>query len=388
MDARHLASYEILKTLIGFPTVSRDSNLALIDWVEDYLTGHGAVCRRTYDDGGSKANLFATIGPVDVQGIVLSGHTDVVPIDGQEWDTDPFELVTRENRLYGRGTTDMKSFLAAALAAVPRFAASRLRKPLHLAFSYDEEVGCIGVRRMIEDVARTLPRPELCIVGEPTRMKPMVAHKGKLNVRVHVRGLECHSSLAPKGVNAVEYAAELISFLRRTAQGRRTAGPFDRKFDIAHTTVHVGLIQGGTALNIVPQDCWFDFEVRAIPLDDRYALLDEVKAFAHGRLEPEMKAVDPRCGFRWEILSSVPGLDMPEDDPATQLVSHLSGANDVGKVAFGTEAGLFQQEGGIPTVICGPGDIDQAHKPNEFIEIEQIAACEAFVERLRERLAA
>lgn len=383
-----LDTLNILKTLIAFPTVSRDSNLALIDWVEDYATRLGATCRRTFNAAGTKANILISVGPQTLPGVILSGHTDVVPVDGQNWTTDPFIATEKAGRLYGRGTADMKGFLAVCLAWLPRFAAAKLKKPLHLAFSHDEEVGCIGVRSLIEDLANLPVIPEMCIVGEPTLMHPMLAHKGKINVRVRVKGFECHSSLAPDGVNAIEYAAELIAFLKDMARRKSKEGPFDTMFDIAHTTVHTGLIEGGTALNIVPQDCVFDFEIRAIPGDDRMAMLDEIKAHVAAELEPQMKAVHPSCGFSWEILSSVPGSDTDPNDPVVHMVSQLSGANSYGKVAFGTEAGLFQTRWGMPTVICGPGDIDHAHKPDEYVELSQIAACEAFVGRLLERMAA
>ncbi|MBN2753142.1 MAG: acetylornithine deacetylase [Rhodospirillaceae bacterium] len=386
MSSESLDTLNLLKTLVAFPTVSRNSNLALIDWVEDYVTRFGATCRRTFNAEKTKGNLFVTIGPADVPGIVLSGHTDVVPVDGQDWVTDPFTVTEKDGRLYGRGCADMKSFLAVAMAYVPRFAAATLKKPLHLAFSHDEEVGCIGVRSLIEDMAHLPVLPEMCIIGEPTLMHPMLAHKGKINVRVRVKGFECHSSLAPTGVNAIEYAAELISYLKALARRKGQEGPFDTMFDIAHTTVHTGLISGGTALNIVPQDCCFDFEIRAIPGDDRMAMLDEIKAFVAAELEPQMKAEHPACGFSWEILSSVPGSDTDPNDPSVHMVSQLSGANSYGKVAFGTEAGLFQTRWNLPTVICGPGDIDQAHKPDEYIEISQIHACEAFIGRLLDRM--
>ncbi|HET8729051.1 MAG TPA: acetylornithine deacetylase [Alphaproteobacteria bacterium] len=382
------ASLDMLRRLVGFPTVSRDSNLELIRYVVDYLAGHGIEARLTHDDTGKKANLFATIGPAEVPGVVLSGHTDVVPVDDQPWSSDPFKLVERDGRLYGRGAVDMKGFVAVILAFVPRFAAAGLKKPVHLSLSYDEEIGCVGVRRLIDDVLALPVRPEMCIVGEPTRMRLMLGHKGKVNMRVRVRGSECHSSLAPQGVNAVEYAAELVSFLRRMARRKAAMGPFDELFDVAHTTVHTGIMAGGTALNIVPKDCRVDFEIRAIPEDDLDEMVAEVKAFARTELEPMMKAVDPAAGFGWEVISAIPGLDTRPDEEVAQLVSQLTGRNDFAKVAFGTEGGLFQQQGGIPTVVCGPGDIDQAHKPDEFIETSQLIECERFMERLIERLAA
>ncbi len=388
MSSDSLETLEILKTLVAFPTVSRESNLALIDWIEAYAQRFGATTRRTFNAEGTKGNILITVGPAEVPGVVLSGHTDVVPVDGQDWSSDPFAMTARDGRLYGRGCCDMKAFLAVALAWLPKFAAAQLKKPLHIACSHDEEVGCVGVQSLIEDMKHLPAIPEVCIVGEPTLMRPMLAHKGKVNVRVRVKGWECHSSLAPTGVNAIEYAAELIAFLKGMARKRSKEGPFDTMFDIAHTTIHTGLIEGGTALNIVPQDCTFDFEIRAIPVDDRMAMLDEIKDYVARELEPGMKAIHPSCGFSWEILSSVPGSDTDPNDPAVHMVSQLSGANSYGKVAFGTEAGRFQTRWNMSTVICGPGDIDQAHKPDEFIEISQVHACEDFVGRLLERMRA
>jgi acetylornithine deacetylase len=378
----------MLRRLVGFDTTSRESNLHLIHWVRDYLAGHGISSRLVHDETGAKANLFATIGPADRPGLVLSGHTDVVPVDGQEWGSEPFALVERDGRLYGRGTCDMKGFVATALALVPEFKAARLTTPIQLAFSYDEEVGCIGVRRLIAEMKRGGVRPKACIVGEPTRMQPVRAHKGKISVRGHVRGFEAHSSLAPRGVNAVEYAAAIVAYI--TAMGRRFAaeGPFDREFDIPHTTAHVGTIQGGTALNIVPLDCHFDFEFRHLPEIDPEPLFAEVRAYVARELEPRMRAVAADTGVRWERLSSIPAANMPDDAEIVALAKRATGHNAAApKVAFGTEAGLFQ-EAEIPTVICGPGDIDQAHKPNEFVALDQLAQCEAFLRRVLERCVA
>lgn len=379
------ASVEMIRRLVAFDTTSRDSNLALIDFVRDYLKALGIDSQLVFDESGRKANLFATLGPAGKPGLMLSGHTDVVPVDGQEWSTDPFKVEQRDGRLFGRGTCDMKSFLAVILALTPEFARADLRTPLHLAFSYDEEVGCLGVRRLIADLAKRDIRPIACVVGEPTEMKVIRAHKGKLSVRARVRGFECHSSLAPKGVNAIQYAAEAIAYLNRMGKRIAETGPFDREFDIPHTTVHTGLIQGGTALNIVPKDCWFDFEFRHLPADDPNALFAEVRKFAESELQPQMRRVHADTGFSWEELSSFPGLDTSEDADITALAKAASGGNATAKVAFGTEAGLFD-EAGIPTIICGPGSIDQAHKPNEFVALDQIAQCEAFLRRLVERV--
>ena len=380
------ATVEMLRRLVAFDTTSRDSNLALIHWVRDYLAGHGIAARLVHDEAGRKANLFATIGPAANGngadgGIVLSGHTDVVPIDGQEWSSDPFAIAERDGRLYGRGTCDMKGFIAVALALVPDIAKAPLETPLHFAFSYDEEVGCLGVRRLLAELAEAGIKPAACIVGEPTHMEVVRAHKGKLSYRCHVRGYECHSSLAPRGVNAVEYAAEIVAYLRRMNRRFAAEGPFDREFDIPHTTVHVGTIQGGTALNIVPKDCRFDFEFRHLPDEDPEAMLAEVQDFAARELAPAMRAVHADTGFRWEKLSSFPGADTDEGAEIVSLAKRATGRNAAGKVAFGCEAGLYDAAG-IPTVICGPGHIDQAHKPDEFVSLAQLAECEAFLARI------
>jgi acetylornithine deacetylase len=383
--ARAPVSIDMIRTLVGFPTVSRDSNLDLIHFVRDYLEPHGADIRLTYDDEKRKANLFATLGPRGVPGIALSGHTDVVPTEGQSWDTDPFSLTEKEGRLYGRGTSDMKSFIAVALALVPEFARRGVESRLHLALSYDEEVGCIGVGRLIADLQRAGVRPNACIVGEPTMMRPVIAHKGKKGYRCTVRGLAGHSAYAPLGVNAVEYAAEAITYLKGMARRRRDEGPYDRGFDVAYTTVHTGVIRGGTALNIVPHECVFDFEFRHLPGDDPERMLREFKHYVRTRLEPDMCAVHGNAGFVIEPLSAIPVLDTGPESEVVGLAQELSGHAEIGKVSFGTEGSQFQRAG-IPTVVCGPGSIEQAHKPNEYVALEQVAQCETFIRRLMDRM--
>jgi acetylornithine deacetylase len=375
----------MIRRLVAMDTTSRNSNLEIIKFIGDYLAKLGVESRLVHDETGRKANLYATLGPTDKPGIALSGHTDVVPIDGQEWSSDPWTIAERGKRLFGRGTADMKSFLGVVLTKVPEMLKRKPSTPIHLIFSYDEEVGCVGVRRLL-DMFRSMPiRPRACIIGEPTEMKVIVGHKGKMSLRCHVRGKECHSSLAPQGVNAVEYAAEVIAHLKGMARRVAKDGPFDDNFDVAHSTVHTGTVHGGTALNIVPKDCSFDFEFRYVPGVKPEALLAEVQTFAEEKLLSGMRSIDPNAGFSWEPLSSFPGLDTPVDSEIVAFVKSLTGANSVSKVAFGTEAGLFQ-EVGIPTVICGPGNIAQAHKPDEYVEIEQIALCEAFMGRLMDRL--
>ncbi|MCC6533056.1 MAG: acetylornithine deacetylase [Burkholderiales bacterium] len=376
---------ESVARIVGFPTVSRDSNLDLIDWARARLEALGARLRLTYDSEQRKANLFASLGPEADGGVLLSGHTDVVPVEGQSWDTDPFRAEIAAERIYGRGTADMKGFIATALALAPEFVANGLRQPLHFALSYDEEVGCIGVRALISDLAQARIRPAAVIVGEPTNMRVVIGHKGKHGYRCTVRGLACHSAYAPQGVNAVEAAAELVAYLKSMARRYRDRGPYDPLFDVAHTTIHTGVIQGGTALNIVPKQCSFDFEFRHLPDDVPSALFDELKQYAERELLPEMQRVDPASGFEWEVLSVMPGLNVAADSAPARLALGLTDFRDVGKVSYGTEAALFQQAG-IPAIVCGPGSIEQAHKPNEYLSLDQLAQCEEFLRRLMHRI--
>ncbi len=378
-------SVEMLRRLVAFPTVSHDSNLELIHFVRDTLKPYDADVRLTHDDGRRKANLFATLGPRGEAGIALSGHTDVVPVEGQAWDTDPFNMVEKGGRFYGRGTSDMKGFIACVLARVPAFMERGLKTPLHLAFSYDEEVGCLGVTRLISDLRAAGIRPRACIVGEPTEMRPVIAHKGKTGYRCTVRGLAGHSAYAPHGVNAVEYAAEAVAFLKSLARRHRDQGPYDRGFDVAHTTIHTGVIRGGTALNVIPHECVFDFEFRCLPGDDPGRLLHEFRDYVKTRLEPEMRAVHAAAGFIIEPLSANPVLDTGPEAEVVALAQELTGSSEIGKVSFGTEASQFH-EAGIPTVVCGPGSILQAHKPNEYVELDQIARCDDFLRKLADRV--
>lgn len=375
----------MIERLIAFDTTSRNSNLELIHYVRDYLADLGVTASLVHDAEGRKANLYATLGPGDRPGIALSGHTDVVPIDNQDWTRDPWQVSQGDGRLFGRGTCDMKSFIAVALAHTPRFLEAGLQTPVHLCFSYDEEVGCKGVPSLLDFLASQPVKPAMCVVGEPTDMKVVTGHKGKRSVCCHVRGKEAHSSLAPYGVNAVNAAARVVGHLADMAARKAEEGPFDPDFDVAYTTVHTGTIDGGTQLNIVPGHCRFEFEFRYLPQDDPDALLGEVKRFAEEAVAPAMREIDPATGFTWEELSSFPGLDLAPGAEVVELAKALSGGNDTCKVAFGTEAGLFDQRG-IPTVVCGPGSIDQAHKPDEFVTLEQVALCERFMDRLEERL--
>ena len=375
---------EMIEELVAFDTTSRNSNLELIDFVADYLDGHGIAVTRTFDDDGRKANLFASLGPDRAGGVVLSGHTDVVPVDGQAWDSDPFNVLARDDRLYGRGVADMKSFIAIALALTPEIKASGLQTPLHFALSYDEEIGCIGVDRMIAGIEAAGISPEIVIVGEPTGMKVANAHKGIYSFRTEVTGSEAHSSATHLGVNAVMIAADLIGFLSSLAEEMRGRSEPDSGFDPPFTSVHVGTVEGGTALNIIPRRCGFVWEYRLLPGADPEEIIERFEAYAMS-LVPAMRAVSGDAGIRTEQRSKVPGLAVEEASPAERLVMALTGDNQAIKVSYATEAGKFQQAG-ASTVICGPGQIAQAHKPNEYIELSQIEACESFMRRLMERL--
>ncbi|WBG64738.1 acetylornithine deacetylase [Pseudomonas citronellolis] len=378
-----LSSRDILARLIAFDTVSRNSNLALIKYIQDYLAGLGVEAELFFDEAGGKANLFATLGPRDRGGVCLSGHTDVVPVDGQNWSVPPFELTENDGRLYGRGTADMKGYIACVLAAVPAFLAQPLRVPLHLAFSYDEEVGCLGVRSLLADLERREHKPIACIIGEPTELKPVLGHKGKLAMRCQVHGAACHSAYAPQGVNAIEYAAKLINRLGEI--GTRLAAPerHDPRFDPPYSTVQTGVIGGGRALNIVPAECQFDFEVRALPSDDPQQVAEQLRDYAETELLPKMRAVKAEADIRFSELSAYPALATDPQSEVAQLLARLSGSDEFSTVAFGTEGGLFDQAG-IPTVVCGPGSMDQGHKPDEFVSVEQLAACDGMLGRLVE----
>jgi acetylornithine deacetylase len=369
---------ELIAKLVAFETVSRNSNLALIDYVRAYLDGFGVQPHLVPNDAGTKANLYATIGPAIPGGVVLSGHTDVVPVDGQPWDTDPFTVVERDGRLYGRGTCDMKSFCAIVLALVP--AMRELKKPIHLAFSYDEEVGCQGVPRLIRALLETVPRPAAVIVGEPTGMQLVTAHKGITVLKTTVTGYEVHSSQIHRGVSAVMTAARLITFLEDLTH-RQAERPRDPGFEPSFTTLHVGVIKGGTAINIISRHCEFMWDIRNLPGDDPQAILEQFNTFCREQIEPAMRAVAPETGIQTVVFASAPALQHEPDSPAVRLVKALTGVESTYKVPYAAEAGQFQ-EAGLPTVICGPGSIDQAHQSNEFITLEQVEAGTEFIRRL------
>jgi acetylornithine deacetylase len=371
--------------LVSFDTTSRASNLAFIEFVRDYLDGFGIASELVFDATRKKANLYATIGP-DRPGIMLSGHTDVVPVDGQVWSSEPFALAERDEKLFGRGSSDMKSFIAIMLALVPEFIAAARKDAVHLALTYDEEVGCIGVRGLIAELAKRPLKPRLCVIGEPTMMQPVTAHKGKKSLRCQVRGLESHSALSHAGVNAIEAAAEIVAAIRHIAARKRDNGPFDPGFVPPYTTIQTGTIKGGTALNIVPRECQFDFEIRHIPGDDPEALVAELQRLA-ATIVPEMQRVSHETGIAFEEFNVIPALATPADSEIVAIVQAVTGANALGKVSYGTEGGLYQQAG-IATVICGPGSIEQAHKPDEFVALDQVRQCEDFLRRLMARLQA
>jgi acetylornithine deacetylase len=380
------AAVAILERLVAFDTISAKSNLALIDWVADYLDGYGIRSVLTRNADGTKANLFATIGPVDRGGIILSGHTDVVPVEGQAWHSDPFRLETRQadqgsDRLYGRGTADMKGFIALVLALVPQALAQPLEIPLHLAFSYDEEVGCLGVPALIRGLPEGAARPRLAIIGEPTEMRVANAHKGIHFLRTRVTGREAHSSTPDRGVNAIAAAAEIIAEIGRlAAECRATARP-DSRFDPPYTSFNIGSIAGGAAVNIIARDCAFEWEFRPIPGEDGAALRRRIDDFVTGDLLPRMRAGHPAANIETETAALVPPLVPDPASPAEALARRLTGANEATTIAFATEAGLFQAAG-IPAVICGPGSIGVAHQPDEYITREQLAAGAAFLDRL------
>ncbi len=389
MSGNRLTPIQILEHLIAFDTVSSKSNLELIGWIESYLAGHGVAARRSGNPEGTKANLFATLGPEIAGGLVLSGHSDVVPIEGQTWDSDPFRLSERDGRLYGRGSADMKSFLALALALVPDFLAAGLRRPIHLAVSYDEEVGCLGVGRLIADITMNLPRPAMVLIGEPTSLQVVNAHKGCYGYGTRITGKEAHSSQPQLGGNAILAAAALVGFLGQLAADRRAAARDPHiasaagAFEPPYTTFNVGLIAGGAALNIIPRDCAVTWEIRPVPGDDPDALLAKFTEFATGGVLPKLREHAPEAAIITEALARVPPLAPETEGAAETLIRQLTGANRTTTVSFATEGGIFQ-EAGFSTVVCGPGAIDQAHQPNEFIEISQLEAGENLMRRLRD----
>ena len=376
-------SFEMIERLVAFDTTSHTSNLELIEFVSTYLSSYGVESQRTYNDSRKKANLFATIGPGIEGGVVLSGHTDVVPVDGQSWDSDPFSVTINNDKLFGRGTADMKSFPAIFLAMLPQFLEANLRRPVHLALSYDEEVGCLGAPTLIALLRKLSILPNAVVIGEPTEMKLINRHKGVFRFRTNVTGLEAHSAYPDHGVNAIFHAADIIHFLHGLSKELREQRETLVNFDPPYHTIQVGLLNGGTAPNIIPLQCVFDWEVRLMPEGDINSLvLHPLKKHIAKEILPQMKKTSAIANITTELLAQVPGLAPTQSPTVENLGRELSGTNSpAGSISFGTEAGLFQ-DAGFTTFICGPGSILQAHKPNEYIEIQQILDCEMFMRRL------
>lgn len=379
---------DILERLIAFDTRSSESNLPLIEYVRGALHGYGIESTLVHNASATKANLYATIGPRDRPGLCLSGHTDVVPAAGQPWTVPPFEMTRAGDRVLGRGVADMKGYLAVVLAMVPRFIDVSRQTPVHLAFSYDEEVGCLGVRGLLSQLAAAPVKPLACIIGEPTSMQVAVAHKGKRAYRCCVKGLAGHSSLTHLGVNAADFAAEFATYLRRTARHLRERGMHDAAFEPPYTTVHTGRISGGIALNVIPDHAEVEFEIRNLPGDDPGAVIDAGRAYTEQTLVPEMRAVHADSAIEWQPLIDYPPL---ADQPAAAWLKHLActaaGNPQTRTVSFGTEGGLFQAIG-VPTVVCGPGSIEQAHKADEYVTLAQLSQCLGFMDTLARRIAA
>ncbi|RYF83622.1 MAG: acetylornithine deacetylase [Comamonadaceae bacterium] len=377
-------SLDFAQALVRMNTVSANSNLALIDFAREHLASLGVPSRLTWNAERTKANLFATLGEGKPAGVILSGHTDTVPWDGQDWSVDPLSAVVQNGpggpSLYGRGSADMKGFIGIALAQAKHFLDSDAPFALHLALSYDEEIGCFGVRELIADLRDAGVKPVACVVGEPTLMVPAIAHKGVYRYRCCVRGKEAHSSLTPQSVNAIEMAARVVGKVRDMAEGFEAKEPRYAGFDVPFTTASVGQFHGGIADNVVPRDAEFRYEFRNLPTVDAHALQREVEQYAR-TLEPRMKAVTPEAGFSFETTCEVPAFLGSASDAVTRLAQRLSGEAGTTLVAFGTEAGLFKGAG-IPTVVCGPGSITQAHQPDEYVTLEQLARCEAFMHGL------
>ena len=375
----------ILDRLMAFDTVSAKPNMDLMLWVKGLLDAAGIAVTLIPDATGQKANLFATVGPAGIGGVMLSGHTDVVPVEGQAWTLPPFALTERDGRLYGRGAADMKGFCAAAIVAMLKAATRPLQVPLHLALSYDEEIGCMGVRSLVAALAQAPVKPRFCIVGEPTGMQVATGHKGKVALRATCTGREGHSALAPLALNALHLAADFLNEVRALQARVAAQGHRDGDYDVPYTTIHVGKMAGGVQVNIVPNAATLDFEIRSLAEDDPEALIADLRAAAE-RIVAPLRADFPEAAIKVERLWDYPGLGTPSDAAVVNFVKGLTGANGTIKVAFGTEGGLFSRDVGVPTVICGPGSMAQGHKPDEYVTLEQLARCEAMLDALITRL--
>ena len=378
------STVEMLRHLVSFDTTSRNSNLALIDFAEDWLRRNNIPVRRSLNPEGTKANLHAIIGPHVAGGLALSGHVDTVPVDGQAWSRDPFTLFEQDGKLYGRGACDMKGFVAAALAAVPDIAAMPLAKPVHLFITYDEETNMDGARRLVADIEESGLKPDLCVVGEPSLMQPILAHKGRIAIMVSVRGSPGHSSEPERGVNAVHAAAEAVAYMAAEARRIAKEGPFVEGFDPPYTTAHVGTLAGGTILNIIPEAAEFVMEWRYVPGHDADAEFARFQQYVADNIESWMHPSDPTTGFSYERVGYLPGMGLADDHDLTNLVKQITGSNSTGKVSYGTEGGIYE-EAGIPSIVCGPGAIQQAHKPDEWIAVSQLDACDSFIRRITQR---
>ena len=371
---------ELAQTLVRMNTVSHNSNLELIHFIRDHLARLGVKSRLTFNEDKTKANLFATLGEGKPAGIILSGHTDTVPWDGQDWTMDPLSALVKDGNLYGRGSADMKAFIGVAVSQAEQFLNSDAPFALHYAFSYEEEIGCFGVKELIADLRDANIQPLACIVGEPTSMIPAIAHKGVYRYKCCVRGKEAHSSLTPHSVNAIEMAARVVGRVRDMAEDFEKNEPRFEGFDVPFSTSSVGQFHGGIADNVVPRDAEFRYEFRDLPTANAAQMQSEVVAYAKS-LEPAMKKVAPAAGFEFETICEIPSFLGSKDDPVTRLAQELSGEKSTTLVAFGTEAGLFKNAG-ISTVVCGPGSIQQAHQPDEYVSLEQLGRCEAFMQGL------
>jgi acetylornithine deacetylase len=384
--ASALSSLDLLRDLVRVPSVSRTPNLALIHHVQGLLAARGIACTLVHDDTGTRANLFASVGPTDVPGVMLSGHTDVVPVEGQAWTMPPFEATERDGRVYGRGTADMKGFVACAVTALLRAASLPLRRPLQIALSYDEEIGCVGVRRLIAVLEQAPLRPMLCVVGEPTMMQIATGHKGKMALRAVCCGREGHSALAPQALNAIHLATDLIAEVRTIQRELQERGARDDGYDVPYSTLHVGTIHAGKALNIVPNRCEIDFEIRHLAADDPRDIQQRLADVGERLASAERDRI-PEAAVEVEFVSAYPGLDEPVTSDAVRFLSALLPPDTTRlKVAYGTEGGLFHQALGTPVVVCGPGSISVAHKPDEYVDLAQLAACDAFLSGLIQSL--
>jgi acetylornithine deacetylase len=383
---QHGDSIEIIRELVAFPTVSRNPNRELLAYTTRFLEQHGVRSDILWNADGSKGNLWATIGPPDVPGVILSGHSDVVPADEANWTGDPFKLRMDEGRIYGRGTCDMKGFIGTVLSAVPDLVRRKLKAPIHIAISYDEEVGCTGVASLIERLAALETKPALCIVGEPTSMQVMTGHKGVGMYKVTVKGKSAHSSQAPHAVNAIEYAAEIIAYIKSLAQEQMHGGCVDEHYDVGHSTISVNTIAGGVALNVVPELCAFQFDVRALAGSGMRDIVSRVEEFLQTKIIPRMRSIAPESDATLVPIVEVVGLETDVTHPAVTFLKRLVGRDDHGKLAYCTEAGMFSATAGIVSLVCGPGSMEQGHKADEFLAVSEIAACRTMIDQLAQEL--